>query len=677
MGLVLQVPKAPLKRHLDGTNKYAKEDMKRLGRNQVLPSEVEEEQLQYVIAMENMFFGVTRKELMTLAFQIAEIKGTSHTFKMEKKQAGKDWYRSFMKRNPQISLRQPESTSMARATGFNREAIDRYFSLLETIIDENNLDAGQIFNMDESGISTVQKTCQKVLGRKGKHQIGSLASGERGMNTTVVCCASAAGNYVPPIILFKRKRMPPQLSEGAPLGLLVTCNDSGWMDTEVFISWLEHFINHVKPSQERKVLIVLDGHQSHTKNLRPSILPARMASFFCLCHLTPRIRHNPWTELFFKPMQTYYNQAIEKWLRSHPGRCVTPFQICQLFKEAYIKAATTPVVINGFASCGIWPCSRDVFDSSEFEPSFAESAELPVPLSGPCCSSAVPSRPYHPSTEQRNLPSPSAEQHDPSSSSAEQHDPPSSSAEQHGTPCSSAEQRDPPCSSAEQHDTPCSSAEQHGTPSSSAEQRDPPYSSAERRDTSCSSAEQHGTPSSLAEQRDPPCSSAEQRDPPSSSADQYDLPNSSAEWCDPPILSTENVYPHSLSAEWCEPLFSSAELCEPLFTSADRSGLSCSLAESAQSSQPQISPQRSSAGSFSFQGVSSPNVPMTVDLQTEVQSESLSVVNITQDGRCFFRCAAASSDPMERTTKRVNGHTAEPDLKLRERVASDSLRSRL
>ena len=68
---------------------------------------------------------------------------------------------------------------------------------------------------------------------------------------------------------------------------------------------------------------------------------------------------------------------------------------------------------------------------------------------------------------------------------------------------------------------------------------------------------------------------------------------------------------------------------------------------------------------------------MTVDLQTEVQSESLSVVNIAQDGRCFFRCVVASSDPMERTTKRVNGHPAEPDLKLRERVASDSLRSRL
>ena len=322
-----KVPKAKLKRHLDGTNKYAKEDMKRLGRNQVLPPEVEEELLQHVIAMENMFFGVTKKELMTLAFQIAEIKGISHTFNMEKKQAGKDWYRSFMKRNPRISLRQPESTSMARARGFNREAIDRYFSLLETIIDENNLDAGQIFNMDESGISTVQKKCQKVLGRKGKHQIGSLASGERGMNTTVVCCASAAGNYVPPIILFKRKRMPPQLSEGAPPGSLVMCNDSGWMDTEVFISWLEHFINHVKPSQERKVLIVLDGHQSHTKNLR-AINLARENGIILLSlppHTTRKTQ--PLDRTFFKPVQTYYIQAIEKWLRSHPGRCVTPFQI--------------------------------------------------------------------------------------------------------------------------------------------------------------------------------------------------------------------------------------------------------------------------------------------------------------------------------------------------------------
>ena len=49
-----------------------------------------------------------------------------------------------------------------------------------------------IYNMDETAVTTVQKKCQKVLGRKGKHQIGSVSSGERRTNTTGVCCCHAA-----------------------------------------------------------------------------------------------------------------------------------------------------------------------------------------------------------------------------------------------------------------------------------------------------------------------------------------------------------------------------------------------------------------------------------------------------------------------------------------------------
>ena len=123
-----------------------------------------------------------------------------------------------MLRHPEISLRQPEATSVAIASGFNNEAVGRYFTLLEKIIDEHKLTAMRIYNMDESGISVVQKSFQKVIGLKGKHQIGSISSTERGINTTVLCCNNAAGQYVPPLVIFKRKRMPAELSNGAPIG---------------------------------------------------------------------------------------------------------------------------------------------------------------------------------------------------------------------------------------------------------------------------------------------------------------------------------------------------------------------------------------------------------------------------------------------------------------------------
>ncbi|GFS23181.1 transposase [Elysia marginata] len=47
------------------------------------------------------------------------------------KLAGKEWYRGFMRRNPQISIRQPEATSLARATAFNPYTVGVYFDNLE------------------------------------------------------------------------------------------------------------------------------------------------------------------------------------------------------------------------------------------------------------------------------------------------------------------------------------------------------------------------------------------------------------------------------------------------------------------------------------------------------------------------------------------------------------------
>jgi hypothetical protein len=59
---------------------------------------------------------------------------------------GKKWYYSFMKRRPNLSLRQPEITSVSRAKSFRKGTANHFFD----IRDENRLDATRIYNADES-----------------------------------------------------------------------------------------------------------------------------------------------------------------------------------------------------------------------------------------------------------------------------------------------------------------------------------------------------------------------------------------------------------------------------------------------------------------------------------------------------------------------------------------------
>lgn len=104
--------------------------------------------------------------------------------------AGKDWYYTFLKRHPVISLRQSQFTSTARAKGFSKQLVYEFFDIFEKISGSFKLEATEIYNVDESGYSTVKKKNRKILGQKGRNRIGVLASRERGGNTTVVCCVS-------------------------------------------------------------------------------------------------------------------------------------------------------------------------------------------------------------------------------------------------------------------------------------------------------------------------------------------------------------------------------------------------------------------------------------------------------------------------------------------------------
>lgn len=163
VGRSFDIPESTLRKKLTGDGSKTP----RLGRKAIFPSETEAGLKHYVLTLAKLFYGVTPKQLRHLAFKYAEANNIPHKFNKETQLAGKDWLYGFLKRNPEIALRQPEGTSLNRIAAFNMEETKLFYSNLEKILQKKAFEANRIFNMDEAGITTVQKKWPKVYSQKG------------------------------------------------------------------------------------------------------------------------------------------------------------------------------------------------------------------------------------------------------------------------------------------------------------------------------------------------------------------------------------------------------------------------------------------------------------------------------------------------------------------------------
>jgi hypothetical protein len=129
----------------------------------------------------------------------------------------------------------------------------------------------------------------KILVLKGKSQIIYLQSAERVSLVTVVTCMNPTGHFIPPLLAFPRKTMKQELMNGTPPGSIHACHHpSQWIQSEIFSKWLRHFSKHTKPTKEDPVILVLEGHYSHTRNLEVITL-ARENYVYIIC-LPPHIK---------------------------------------------------------------------------------------------------------------------------------------------------------------------------------------------------------------------------------------------------------------------------------------------------------------------------------------------------------------------------------------------------
>ncbi|XP_047020138.1 uncharacterized protein LOC124636298 [Helicoverpa zea] len=336
----------------------------------IFTTDQEEVLAEYIAECCKVFYGLSTLDARKIVYETAVVNNIEVPQKWhDTKQAGVEWLYGFRKRYPNITLRTPEGCSLSRATSFNRHNVTMFYDNLETAMSRHEMfgNGTRVYNLDETNTMTVQKSA-KVLALKGQKQVSKVTSAERGTLVTTCYIINALGNTLPPVMIFPRVHFKNHMLNGAPTGTLGLATQSGWMNKELFVKTMKHFITHTNSRKDNPSLLILDNHESHISIEALNLAKDNGVTILTVPpHTTGKIQ--PLDVGVFGPFKTAYNKAVDSWMMRNPGKTFSIYEVAACVREAHMKAMTPNNICNAFKATGIVPFNRDIFSDDDFAPS--------------------------------------------------------------------------------------------------------------------------------------------------------------------------------------------------------------------------------------------------------------------------------------------------------------------
>ena len=119
-----------------------------------------------------------------------------------------------------------------------------------------------------------------VVAKRGQKKVRYRQSGKK-EQISVIGCANAVGQSIPPMVIFEGKYLNLQWTVGEVPGTYYGMSDKGWTDQELFKHWLkDHFLQYAVPNWP--LLVLLDGHSSHYEPASIELARTEGVIIFCL-----------------------------------------------------------------------------------------------------------------------------------------------------------------------------------------------------------------------------------------------------------------------------------------------------------------------------------------------------------------------------------------------------------
>ena len=364
------IPRRTLRRYIKSGNKTKAKQ----GRKAALNEETSAELCSRITRLAEVGYPITPKILRLCVYKYCKENNIKHQFSDIKQIASYKWARKFLKDNPIISIRKSQNLNPARAQKLNKHVVADHFDKISTIFEENDIfgKPERLFNMDEKGCRLNLHKEPKVLAQKGARRVHIIGN-EHGENVSIVSCASATGAVIPPMILFKGKRMKPEFADDLPAGSVCRMTEKGSMTTNAFVEWLHHFGCH-KPAG--RCVLIFDGAKSHLDYEIVIVAEQYNTILYCLPSNTTH-ELQPLDKAVFRSFEYHWDEEVMLFWQNHGDRILTKQRFGRIFSKVWEKSMTLANIKSGFKATGLYPYDPLAIPEVAFAPSAA--SELPNP----------------------------------------------------------------------------------------------------------------------------------------------------------------------------------------------------------------------------------------------------------------------------------------------------------
>ena len=280
-------------------------------------------------------------------------KGVSNSRFKENKPTSRFIYR-FLERHPDLKLRKTNPIKRSRAA-VSREDVQEFFTHFK--VSAEGVPPENMFNYDETNLRD-DPGAKKCLFRNGTKYCEKVQNTSK-QATSVMFCGSAAGEMLPPMVVYKAMNIYTSWCERGPKGTIYSCSKSGWFDGYQFEKW---FFELLLPRLKRKVgkkLIIGDNLSSHISMDVVQACRENDIAFVCLpANSTDKLQ--PLDVGVFGPMKSSWRKILTEYKEDNPTKVgILKIHFPGLLLELLQDCEPGRHLPAAFKKCGLFPVDED------------------------------------------------------------------------------------------------------------------------------------------------------------------------------------------------------------------------------------------------------------------------------------------------------------------------------